>query len=124
MSAFSEPELAYFAEGGHLGRLATIDAAGSPHVVPIGWAYNADLDTIDIGGRDPGEFVATRKYRNARANRQVAFLVDDVLPPWQPRAVMVRGLAEAMHDDPGNGREATALIRITPSEVISWGLNL
>ena len=36
MSVFSDAELAYLAQG-RLGRLATIDAAGMPHVVPLGW---------------------------------------------------------------------------------------
>ena len=52
MSAFSEAERTYLAEG-KLGRLATIDPAGFPHVVPVGWQHNAELDTIDIGGRNP-----------------------------------------------------------------------
>ena len=57
MSVFSETELAYLAKG-KLGRLATIDQAGVPHVVPLGWRYNPELDTIDIGGRD---FARSRK---------------------------------------------------------------
>ena len=28
---------------GKLGRLATIDGAGMPHVVPLGWRYNPEL---------------------------------------------------------------------------------
>jgi pyridoxamine 5'-phosphate oxidase family protein len=48
---FSVRELEYLSER-RLGRLATIDEAGLPHVVPLGWSYNAALDTIDIGGRD------------------------------------------------------------------------
>jgi len=51
MSVFNDEELAYLAEG-KLGRLATVDAHGMPHVVPLGWSYNSELDTIDIGGRD------------------------------------------------------------------------
>ena len=35
MSVFSDAELTYLAQG-KLGRLATIDAAGMPHVVPLG----------------------------------------------------------------------------------------
>lgn len=122
-SRFSHAELAYLAEGGHLGRLATVAPDGMPHVVPLGWSYNAELDVIDIGGRDPHEFVATRKYRNIAQNDRVAFVVDDVLPRWQPRAVMVRGRAQAIHDDPGAEGPITALIRIRPDEVISWGLD-
>lgn len=62
MSIFSAAELAYLAEG-KLGRLATIDPAGMPHVVPLGWTYNPALDTIDVGGRD---FARSRKLRNVQ----------------------------------------------------------
>lgn len=121
MSTFTAPEAAYLAEGGHLGRLATIDPDGMPHVVPLGWSHNTELDTIDIGGRDADAFVSTRKFRNVRANERVAFVVDDVLPEWQPRAVMVRGRAEAVHEPDAD--PVVALIRITPTEVVSWGLD-
>ncbi len=46
MSVFSDAELTYLAKG-RLGRLATIDGAGMPHVVPLGWRYNPGLDVID-----------------------------------------------------------------------------
>ncbi len=119
MSVFSDAELAYFEEG-KLGRLATVDATGQPHVVPVGWRYNPDLDTIDISGRD---FARTRKFRNVQANPKVAFVVDDVLPPWSPRCVQVRGRAEALQVATGPDRGApSAIIRITPTKVVSWGL--
>jgi pyridoxamine 5'-phosphate oxidase family protein len=92
MSAFSDAELAYLKEA-KLGRLATVDAKGQPHVVPVGWSYNAD--TIDIGGHDFGR---TRKFRNVQEHPFAAFVVDDVLPPWSPRAVQIRGPAEAIAD--------------------------
>ena len=121
MSVFSRAELAYFENGAKLGRLATIDSTGAPHVVPLGWNYNPEHDTIDIGGRD---FATTRKYRNVLGNPKVCFVVDDVLPPWQPRCVQVRGEAEALteatHPD-GTAREA--IIRIHPTRVVSWGLD-
>ena len=71
MSVFSDAELAYLAQG-KLGRLATIDAGGMPHVVPLGWRYNSALDTIDIGGRD---FARTRKFHNAQSNPNVALVI-------------------------------------------------
>lgn len=121
MSVFSERELAYLRDGRKLGRVATVDETGQPHVVPVGWAYNAELDTIDIGGRD---VPATRKFRNVRANPKVAFVVDDVLPPWRPRCVQVRGLGEALDAaTPAGGGEPAALIRITATRVVSWGLD-
>jgi pyridoxamine 5'-phosphate oxidase family protein len=120
MSVFSEAELAYLAEG-KLGRLATVDRNGMPHVVPLGWSYNTELDTIDIGGRD---FAHTAKFRNVKTNPQVALVVDDVLPPWRPRCVMIRGHAEALDDALGSdGEPLGPIIRISPTQVISWGLS-
>ena len=119
MSVFSDEELAYLA-GRRLGRLATIGPDGLPHVVPLGWSYNPVLDTIDIGGRD---FAKTRKFRNVRANPKVDLVVDDVLPPWQPRCVMVRGEAEALERAVGpDGTQLGPIIRIHPTHVTSWGL--
>jgi len=119
MSIFTRQELDYLAEG-HLGRLATIDADNLPHVVPLGWTYNPALGTIDIGGRD---FARTKKFRNVRGNPNVALVIDDVLPPWQPRAVIVRGQAEALQEATGaDGKALGPVIRIHPREVISWGL--
>ena len=117
MSAFSPAELEYLAER-RLGRLATVDARGRPHVVPLGWHYNADRDTIDIGGRHNE---ASRKYHHVQANPNVGFVVDDVLPPWRPRCVTIRGTAAVVPagvEAPDQG----ALIRITPTHVTSWGL--
>lgn len=119
MSAFSDKELDYLAEQ-RLGRLATVDPDGLPHVVPLGWSYNPALGTIDIGGRDLAE---TRKFRNVRANPKVALVIDDVLPPWRPRCVMVRGEAEALEQAAGpDGTQPGPVIRIHPTRVISWGL--
>ena len=119
MSVFSDPELTYLAQG-RLGRFATIDAAGMPHVVPLGWRYNPGLDAIDIGGRD---FARTRKFRNAQRNPNVALVIDDVLPPWRPRCVMIRGSAEALLVAAGpDGQPDGPIIRLHPTEVISWGM--
>jgi len=119
VNAFSPPELAYLSER-RLGRLATISADGVPHVVPLGWSYNPALATIDVTGRDLG---STRKFRNAAANPHVALIIDDVLPPWRPRAVMVRGHALALNEAAGpGGAPLGPVIRIRPTQVISWGL--
>ena len=115
---FTPAELAYLLDEQRLGRLATADATGAPHVVPVGWAYNTDLGTIDISGRN---FAATRKYRNAAANPQAAFVVDDVLPPFRPRAVMVQGIAQPLAAEHSGGTEA--IIRIIPQRITSWGLD-
>lgn len=120
MSKFSEPELAYLAER-RLGRLATIDQSGVPHVVPLGWTYNPRLDVIDIGGR---EFSRTAKFRNVQRNSSVALIIDDVLPPWRPRAIMIRGRGEALDAATGaDGSDLGPIIRIHPDQILSWGLD-
>lgn len=121
MSVFAKKELDYLA-GRRLGRLATIDADGLPHVVPLGWSYNPALDTIDAGGRD---FARTKKFRNVKANPKVALVIDDVLPPWRPRCVMVRGEAEALGEaTSAAGDQLGPIIRIHPTHVLSWGLDV
>ena len=112
MSAFNESELGYLRSKPGLGRLASIGPDGLPHVVPLGWSYNQERDTIDIGGRD---LENTQKFRNVTADSRVAIVIDDVLPPWRPRAVLVRGHASALEDD------GQPIIRITPEHVSSWG---
>jgi len=119
MSVFSESERTYLGEG-KLGRLATIDPAGFPHVVPVGWQHNAELDTIDIGGRNPE---VTQKFHNVQREPKVAFVVDDVLPPWKPRCVMIRGTAETIPGAPTGDPDRGAIIRITPEKILSWGLD-
>lgn len=115
MTTFSEAEVAFLTSEKLLGRLATIDRDGRPHVVPVGWSYDPERQAIEVSGRN---FAATKKYRNVQNNPLVAFIVDDVLPPWRPRCVMVQGTAEPIAASPGH----EAKIRIVPENVVSWGL--
>jgi pyridoxamine 5'-phosphate oxidase family protein len=113
MSAFSPDEIAYLTDGERrLGRIATVSADGTPHVVPVGYRYNHELDTVEVGGKDPA---ATKHFRDVRRSGRAAIVIDDVLPPWKPRAVEVRGRAEAIDGE-------QAFIRIFPDHVVSWGL--
>jgi pyridoxamine 5'-phosphate oxidase family protein len=114
MSVFTDAELRYLRGGRQLGRIATVGADGTPHVVPVGWIYNAARDTIDIGGR---ELERTKKYRDVERTGRAAIVIDDVesTDPWRVRAVEVRGRAEAI-------RLPTPLIRIHPERIVSWGL--
>lgn len=111
MSAFTERELAYLQGERRLARLATVGADGTPHVAPVGWRL-ADDGAIEVEGISLDR---TKKYRDIRATGRAAIVVDDVLPPWQPRGVEVRGRAEALA-----GRRP--LIRIHPERVVSWGI--
>src|SRR5215469_10812098 len=105
-----------------LGRLATVDANGAPQNNPVGFRYNADLGTVDVGGRNMG---ASRKFRNLAANPKIAFVVDDIasVQPWRVRCVEIRGRAEALRDQvPYMAGMSAEIIRIYPERVISFGL--
>jgi pyridoxamine 5'-phosphate oxidase family protein len=124
MSAFTPPEIHYLTSQG-LARLATVGPDGQPHVVPVTFAFNAEEDSIDVGGVG---FGATKKWRDARQNPLVTFLLDDVLAnPRRARALEVRGRAEA-HDTGGSRINprfpnfAEEFLRIRPTRIVSWGL--
>jgi len=121
-SPLSASVLAYLGSQ-RLGRLATVDPHGAPQNNPVGFRYNAEAGTIDIGGLRMG---ASRKFRNLAGNPKVAFVVDDIasVQPWRVRCVEIRGRAEALLDQvplaPGMSAE---IIRIRPERVISFGLD-
>jgi pyridoxamine 5'-phosphate oxidase family protein len=120
MSKFTSAEIEYL-NSQRLGRLATVNAAGEPHVMPVGFRYNPELDTIDIGGRN---VAATRKYRDVMRNGRAAFVVDDVLSPWRPRFIEIRGRAETLPEGGTTVRPGFApeLIRITPTRIVAFGI--
>lgn len=121
MSVFTEGEIAYL-NSQKLGRVATIDRKGELHVVPVSFCYNAETDTVDIGGYNIGR---SKKFRDAAATGRIAFVVDDILPPSQPRGVEVRGRAETLisGSETVDENAHAALIRITPTRIIGWGID-
>ena len=123
MSTFTAKELEYL-RSQRLARLATADQRGAPHVVPLALHLSADGRAIEVSGRS---FGSTMKYRNIKANPQVAILVDDLasVDPWMPRGIEIRGIAQ-LHE-PGDGTEGPngpdqAWARIMPERVVSWGI--
>lgn len=114
MSVFTDAEVRYLAGGRQLGRVATVGADGTPHVVPVAWIYNAARDTIDIGGHD---LERTKKFRDVQRTGRAAIVIDDLAStePWRPRGIEVRGRGEAI-------ALPTPLIRIHPERIVSWGI--
>jgi len=124
MSHFTGKELE-FIKGQRLGRLATVSPDGKPQNAPVGFRYNPDLDTIDIGGRAMSK---SKKFRNILKNPYVAFVIDEVLPPWKPRGVEIRGTAQGIDvggkvifGDSYTGDDA--IIRIIAEQIIGWGID-
>lgn len=116
MSAFTDNELEYLGAGKpeRLARIATVGRDGTPHVVPVGWRFNTELDTIDVRGM---ELPRTKKFRDARRTRKASIVIDDLasVDPWRPRGIEVRGRAEITE-------EPRPMIRIHPERIVSWGL--
>lgn len=121
MSRFTPAEIEYL-RSQRLGRLATVNEHGDLHVVPVGFRYNADDDTVDIGGHD---IVPTRKYREALRHGRVAFVIDDFGPSRGPRFIEVRGTVQAFSEGGAmiNPNFAPDILRITPTYIVSLGVN-
>jgi pyridoxamine 5'-phosphate oxidase family protein len=114
-SPFSETELRFLtAPQRPLGRVATVGADGTPHVVPSGWTYNEALGTVDVTGRD---VEATKKFRDAGRTGMAAIVIDGVAEGegFHPWGIEIAGHAETIGG-------SSSLIRIHPDRVRSWGL--
>lgn len=121
MSAFTGREIEYLRDQ-RPGRLATVDAKGRPHdVVPVAFRYNAERETIDIGGHN---LATSKKFRDAGETGLAAFVVDDVLPGarWRVRGVEVRGRRAEVSSEGGGeivaDYFADGLIRIFPERIV------
>jgi pyridoxamine 5'-phosphate oxidase family protein len=121
MSAFMKAEIDYLAEQ-RLGRIATVGLDGQPHVVPTSFRYNAEHDAIDVGGLRMSQ---TKKLRDVQRTGRASIVIDDVLPPWQPRMIEIRGTAAVF---PSGGkafgeRFEDTIVRIQPVRIISFGID-
>jgi pyridoxamine 5'-phosphate oxidase family protein len=120
MSVFTDKELDYLA-GQRLGRIATVGPDGQPHVVPTSFRYNAEHDAIDVGGLRMSQ---TKKLRDVQRTGRASIVIDDVLPPWQPRMIEVRGTAAVLQSGGRalNERFEDTIVRIQPTRIISFGI--
>ena len=123
MSVFTAAEIA-FIKSQPIGRIATVGPNGKPHVVPVGFRYNPDEDTIDIGGL--AGFTKRKHYRDLVRNSKVAFVIDDIpsLNPWTTRGIEIRGEAEILASggqtiQPFFGPD---MARIHPQRLVTWGI--
>jgi pyridoxamine 5'-phosphate oxidase family protein len=113
MSLFTEAEITYLTTERLLGRIATVGRDGMPHIAPIGWVFDEDAEVVEVGGHN---LAATKKFKDVARTGRAAIVIDDVLPPWRPRGVEIRGRAEAIADP-------EPVIRIYPERIVGWGLD-
>jgi coenzyme F420-0:L-glutamate ligase / coenzyme F420-1:gamma-L-glutamate ligase len=124
-----------------VGRLATADAAGEPHVVPVCFACvpRAIYIALDEKPKDVPP-ARLKRVRNIQENPKVAFVVDRYSEDWSLLAfVMVRGSAALLEPRSEEHASAVRLLRgkyhhyermridenpviaIRPDKVASWG---
>ena len=133
------PSQAAFLESQRVARLATVDEAGTPHVVPIcfAWGDGAIYTVIDekpktVRGSE------LRRVRNILARPDVCLLVDRYDEDWTRLAwLQVRGRASLVTEAPERvtalellrarypqyeqmNLESSVLIRIIPRRVAEW----
>ena len=138
--ALIDSEVAAFVAGRRVARLATTDASGVPHVVPICYAFDGqrlysalDLKPKRVAGR------MLRRVRNLLENPRVAVVIDDYSEDWSALGyVLIHGTASVLTEGDERNRAETMLrekypqyeallergcvvLKITPSRVTSWG---
>ncbi len=91
-------------------------------MVPTSLRCNAEHDAIDVGGLRMSQ---TKKLRDVQRTGRAGIVIDDVLPPWQPRMIEVRGTATVV---PSGGKAFSepfqdTIVRIQPTRVVSFGID-
>ncbi|MFL6031294.1 MAG: TIGR03668 family PPOX class F420-dependent oxidoreductase, partial [Rubrobacteraceae bacterium] len=105
------PEQAAFLVRQRVARLATADAAGAPHAVPVCFAFSGGEIFIALDDK-PKDVPPARlkRVRNILENPSVALVADRYAEDWSLLAfVMVRGRARLL--EPGS-EEHIAAIRL------------
>jgi len=136
------PEQAAFLVRQRVARLATVDAAGHPHAVPVCFAYSAARAIYIALDEKPKNVPPARlkRVRNILENPSMALVADRYAEDWTQLAfVMVRGRAELLEPGTSEHADAVRLLRgkyhqyeemrigdnpvicVRPERVASWG---
>lgn len=127
-----------FVERQRLAHLATADASGHPHVIPVCFVYDSGRFYIAIDEK-PKRTTRLKRLRNIEDNRSVALVFDRYDEDWSRLGwVMVQGRAVVIDSGEEHARALSALreryaqyqsmalegrpvIAITPEKARSWG---
>jgi PPOX class probable F420-dependent enzyme len=112
VSTLTEAQLA-FVEAQRVGRLATADRTGQPHVVPVCYAYAAGSFYIALDAK-PKRVAPERlkRIRNILDNPQVALVIDRYADDWSALAyVLARGVAALLPPGDPEHIHAVELLR-------------
>jgi PPOX class probable F420-dependent enzyme len=93
------PAARAFCERSRVARLATADAKGVPHLVPVCYAIVDDSLYVTIDEKPKRTDIPLKRLRNIAENPEVAVTVDRWDEDWRRLAwVMLRGRAEILPD--------------------------
>lgn len=91
-----------FIEGQRVARLATVDAQGRPHLVPIVYAFDGERLFTPLDAKPKRvELHQLQRVRNLQVNPHVAVLLDAYSDDWSQLAwVQIRGQARLVEAGP------------------------
>src|SRR5712692_5411948 len=130
-----------FAKTQRVARLATADAGGHPHLVPVCYAFDGTRFYIPLDEKPKRVAVSKlRRVRNIEARPEVALVIDQYDDDWSRLGyVLVQGRAELLAPEDATHAHSLELLRerysqyrtmalekypvilITPDHVTSWG---
>ena len=122
-----------------VGHLATADANGRPHVIPVCFVYDGQYIYSVLDAKPKrGSLTGLRRVRNILANPQVSLVIDHYDEDWTRLwYLLVQGRAELVEDGPDPPMaiarlrekypqyrnmplDGNPVIRITPERVTGW----
>jgi PPOX class probable F420-dependent enzyme len=98
------PAVKEFIERARVARLATVDFASKPHLVPVVFVFDANHFFIPVDEkRKPAKPEKLRRIKNIKHNPNVALLIDNYSEDWTKLAfVMIQGRASITSKTQGN----------------------
>jgi len=93
------PDEARFADRHRIAHLATADAEGAPHVVPVCYARAAGCFYFVVDDKPKRTRTGLKRLRNLAANPRVALVIDDYDEDWTRLAYLLVHGAAAVVDD-------------------------
>jgi coenzyme F420-0:L-glutamate ligase/coenzyme F420-1:gamma-L-glutamate ligase len=100
ISALRDLRVLEFIAGARIARLATADASGAPHNVPLCYWFDGERIYFAIDEKPKRQTgMRLKRMRNIVENPRVALLIDRYEEDWaQLGFVMIRGIARVVED--------------------------
>ncbi len=129
-------------ESARVARMATVDEAGKPHIVPICYVFVSGLIYTPIDKKPKSVSVNTlKRISNIRSNPNVSFIIDKYYEDWSRLYFLkIAGLASLIEEGEEYENSLLSLcekysqyrdmdllnlglpiIKISPRRIVSWG---